>query len=97
MRDRTPVPARSSAIDRPQVLRHNGPLAERGAVRLAHRSGGPGVAGSNPAAPTNNFNNLCLSMHGHSDSFAVRIPTRTPVSFSYIHARRALEAANLCS
>ena len=28
------------------------PLAERGAARLAHRSGGPGVGGSNPLAPT---------------------------------------------
>lgn len=27
-------------------------LAERGAARLAHRSGGPGVGGSNPLAPT---------------------------------------------
>ncbi len=27
-------------------------LAERGAARLAHRSGGPGVASSNLAAPT---------------------------------------------
>lgn len=25
---------------------------ERGAARLAHRSGGPGVVGSNPIAPT---------------------------------------------
>lgn len=27
-------------------------LAERGAARLAHQSGGLGVVGSNPAAPT---------------------------------------------
>ena len=27
-------------------------MAERGAARLAHRSGGPGVGGSNPLAPT---------------------------------------------
>ena len=32
--------------------------AERGAARLAHRSGGPGVAGSNPAAPTKYLNGL---------------------------------------
>ncbi len=30
-------------------------LAERGAARLAHRSGGPGVGGSNPLAPTRAF------------------------------------------
>jgi hypothetical protein len=32
--------------------------SERSAARLAHQSGGLGVAGSNPAAPTNLFNNL---------------------------------------
>ena len=32
--------------------------SERSAARLAHQSGGLGVAGSNPAAPTNPFNNL---------------------------------------
>ncbi len=30
-------------------------MAERGAAWLAHQSGGLGVAGSNPAAPTNDF------------------------------------------
>ena len=31
---------------------------ERGAAWLAHQSGGLGVAGSNPAAPTSKFNSL---------------------------------------
>ena len=33
-------------------------LAERGAARLAHQSGGLGVVGSNPAAPTNKIKHL---------------------------------------
>src|SRR6266516_3540693 len=32
--------------------RRRGPLAERSAARLAHQSGGLGVPGSNPGAPT---------------------------------------------
>jgi hypothetical protein len=32
---------------------YKAPPAERGAARLAHQSGGLGVVGSNPAAPTN--------------------------------------------
>jgi hypothetical protein len=36
------------------------PSSERSAARLAHQSGGLGVASSNLAAPTNNFNEMAF-------------------------------------
>src|SRR5262245_34852944 len=54
---RRPATAISNPVTRPCVVRHRSVdvavLAERSAARLAHQSGGLGVPGSNPGAPTN--------------------------------------------
>ena len=42
----------------PQFGVVNGPQSERSAARLAHQSGGLGVGGSNPLAPTNKIKGL---------------------------------------
>jgi hypothetical protein len=46
-------------VPRPRGIHSSKLVSERGAAWLAHQSGGLGVVGSNPAAPTNKINMLC--------------------------------------
>jgi hypothetical protein len=64
--------------------RRRGPLAERSAARLAHQSGGLGVPGSNPGAPTNKIKDL------HQKFGAKCTPNSAWVHPGYISMRRPL-------
>ena len=56
------------AVDPEAASGHKGRPSERSAAWLAHQSGGLGVGGSNPLAPTNLFKVLVVS------STATQIP-----------------------
>ncbi len=66
-RARPPDIFRAPEVFRPQIL-----VSERGAAWLAHQSGGLGVVGSNPAAPTN-FSFLHYWLFGSSSRFPYRL------------------------